>query len=118
VDEIKSELLRVARELPPEHLPRFFADLEEIRRTAEMQLHVTIMSQPQGDELMTVTEASKRLRVSKDTLYRNEFPFTRHIGRHRLFSRNGIDRAIMQSDLTPERTDVNLTHPKRRRRLN
>jgi excisionase family DNA binding protein len=111
VDEIKSELLRVARELPPEHLPRFFADLEEIRRTAEMQLHVTIM-------LMTVTEASKRLRVSKDTLYRNEFPFTRHIGRHRLFSRNGIDRAIMQSDLTPERTDVNLTHPKRRRRLN
>jgi excisionase family DNA binding protein len=118
LDEIKSELLRVARELPPEHLPRFFADLEEIRRTAEMQLRVATKSQPEGDELLTVAEASKRLRVSKDTLYRNDFPFTRHVGRHRLFSRNGIDRAIMQNDLTPGRTDVNLTHPKRRKRLN
>jgi hypothetical protein len=33
-DEIKSELLQIARELSLESLPRFLGDLEEIRRTA------------------------------------------------------------------------------------
>jgi excisionase family DNA binding protein len=117
-EEIKSELLRVAKELPPEQIPRFFGDLEEIRRTAEMQLRVATISQPEGDALLTVAGASERLGVSKDTLYRKEFPFTRHVGRSRRFSRNGIDAAIRRNDLTPERTDVNLTHPKRRKRLN
>jgi excisionase family DNA binding protein len=115
LDEIKSELLRVARELPPELLPRFFGDLEEIRRTAEMRLRVVTITQPEKDVLLRVAAASERLGVSKDTLYRNEFPFTRHVGRSRRFSRNGIDAAILRNDLTPERTDVNLTHPKRRK---
>jgi hypothetical protein len=51
------------------------------------------------------------------TLYRNEFAFTRHIGRRRLFSRNGIEKAILQDDLTPGRINANLTHPKKRSRL-
>jgi hypothetical protein len=38
-DKTKLELLSMAKELSPENLPRFLGDLEEIRCTAEMQLH-------------------------------------------------------------------------------
>lgn len=117
-NEIKSELLRTARELSQESLPRFLGDLEEIRRTAEMHLRAAACSQLESDELLTVDQASKRLGVSTDTLYRNEFAFTRHIGRRRLFSRNGIEKAILQDDLTPVRNDVKLTHSKNRKGLN
>ena len=117
-DKIKFELLDIARELSPESLPRFLGDLEEIRRTAEMQLWMGTESQPDGDVLLTVAQASERLRVCTDTLYRNEFSFTRHVGRRRLFSRNGIEKAIQQNDLTVTRIDANLTHPKKRKRLN
>ena len=116
-DEIKSELLRIARELSPERLPRFLGDLEEIRRTAEMQLRAGTKSQSECDVLLTVAEARKRLSVSADTLYRNEYAFTRHVGRRRLFSRDGIDAAISKNDLTPVRHDAGLTHPKRKKRL-
>jgi excisionase family DNA binding protein len=78
-----------------------------------MQVRSATKMQPEGDDLLTVAEASKRLRVSKDMLYRSDFPFTRHVGRRRLFSRNGIDAAIRNNDLTPDRTDANLTHSKR-----
>jgi excisionase family DNA binding protein len=117
-DELKFELLRAARELPPELLPKFFGDLEEVRRTAEMQLRAAATAEPECDKMLTVAEASERLRVSADTLYRKEFPFTRRIGRRRLFSRNGIDAAIRQNDLTFSQTDANLTHPMRQRRPN
>jgi excisionase family DNA binding protein len=117
-DKIKSELLRIAREQSLESLPRFLGDLEEIRRTAEVQLSPGTRSQPDRDVLLNVSEASKRLNVSKDTLYRNEFAFTRHFGRRRLFSRDEIEKAIQQNDLTPVRIDGNLTHPKNRKRLN
>ena len=116
-DEIKSELLQMAEKLQAEQLPRFFGDLEEIRRTAEMRLRVATRIQPEGDVLLTVAEASKRLCVSKDTLYRNEFAFTCRVGRRRLFSRDGIDEAIRRNDLTSGRPDANLAQPKRRKGL-
>jgi excisionase family DNA binding protein len=100
-ETLKFELLRAARELAPEHLPRFFGDLEEVRREAEMRLHVAVKLQQADEVLLTVAEASKRLGVSADTLYRQDFPFTRRVGRRRLFSRNGIDAAIRQNDLNP-----------------
>jgi hypothetical protein len=83
-----------------------------------VQLSAGTRSQPDGDVLLTIAEASTRLSVSTDTLYRNEFAFTRHVGRRRLFSRNGIEKAIQQNDLTPGPIDANLTHPKNRKRLN
>ena len=51
-DDIKSELLRDAREMSPDHLPRFLGDLEEIRCTAQMQLRSASKMQPEGDDLL------------------------------------------------------------------
>lgn len=117
-DQLKAELLRVARELPPAHLPQFFGDLEEIRYTAEMTLHTTAAATVNDDVLLTVAEACKILKVSKDTLYRKNFPFTVRIGRHRYFSRNGINLAIRQNDLTSMRDDATLTGRLTRMRKN
>lgn len=109
-DELKFELLRDARALEPEHLPQFFSDLEEIRRTAELQLLIAAKRGPDPDALLNVAQAAEVLNVSEDMLYRNEFSFTRHIGGKRLFSRNGIDKAIRENDLLPRQTDVKLAH--------
>jgi hypothetical protein len=116
-DEIKSELLQMAKALSPEQLPRFFGDLEEIRCTAELQLRSAAKCRPAGDALLTVAEASKLPNVSADTLYRRDFPFTRHVGRRRLFSRIGIDNAIQQNDLHPGLADANITRRRTARRL-
>lgn len=117
-DELKFELLRTARELPSQQLPKFFGDLEEVRRTAEMRLQAATKAEQEGDVLLTVAQARELLPVSADTLYRRDFPFTRRIGRKRFFSRNGIHEAIQRNDLTFARTDVTLTRPMRRRRPN
>ena len=117
-EEIKSELLRLARELPLDQVPRFMGDIEEVRRTAEMQLHNAAKLPPAKDELLTVAEASKLLKLSKDMLYRNKYAFTRKIGRRRLISRQGIEEAIRLDDLRPLETAANITQPKGRKRLN
>ena len=109
-DEIKLELLKVAQELPPEQLPRFFGDLEEIRRTAELHAALSARQQADSDELLTVKQAAELLKVSKDTLYRRDFSFTRHVGRRLLFSRRGIDAAILHNDLNTQPTHGKVTH--------
>ena len=92
-------ILKVARELPPDDLPHFLAEVEEIRYTALFRLSApshTPSAEP--DQLLTVEEASHRLGMSQDYVYRHskEFPFTRRIGRKLLFSSSGIDRYIKQ----------------------
>lgn len=68
---------------------------------------LTAPAQPSGaDELLSVEEASRRLGVSKDYLYRHgsDFPFTRRIGRKLLFSSLGIEKYIkQQNSLTARR---------------
>jgi excisionase family DNA binding protein len=68
----------------------------------------------QGEVLLTVAEAAELLKVSKDWLYRHNFPFTRHVGGKRLFSRNGLEAAIRENDLIPRQTDANLAPRSRR----
>ena len=108
-DELQP-VLRIARELPPEHLPRLLGEIEEIRCTALARLSAP--AQPTGsDELLSIEEAGRRLGVSKDYLYRhgNEFPFTRRMGRKLLFSSLGIERHIRQQDgLTARQQRVRL----------
>ena len=98
-------VLRYARELPAEELPKLLGEIEEVRCTAMARLTAPV--QPSGaDELLSVAEAGRRLGVSKDYLYRHgsDFPFTRRIGRKLLFSSLGIDRHIkQQSSLTAKR---------------
>lgn len=86
-------MIRVARELPADELPRFLGEIEEVRCTAMARL--TTPASPQisrsTDELLAIEEAS-RLGVSKDYLYRHhsDFTFTRCVGRKLLFSMLGI----------------------------
>jgi len=90
-------VLAAAMELPAGELPRLLGELEEVRCTAMARL--TAPSQPSGaDELLSVEEASRRLGVSKDFLYRhgNDFPFVRRMGRKLLFSSLGIEKHIKQ----------------------
>jgi hypothetical protein len=105
-------VLRYARELPPEELPKLLGEIEEVRCTAMARLTAPV--QPSGaDELLSVTEASRRLGVSKDYLYRHgsDFPFTRRIGRKLLFSSIGIDRQIKQQSSLTARRHGNMLVP-------
>jgi excisionase family DNA binding protein len=105
-------LLRQVQELPAAELPRFLGELEEIRCTAMARLvaSATVQS-PEADRLLSVDEASLRLGISKDYLFRHggELPFTRRIGRKLLFSSLGINKYIEhQNVLTAKRQTSRL----------
>jgi hypothetical protein len=72
-------------------------------------------AQPAGaDELLPIEEASRRMGVSKDYLYRHgaELPFTRRVGRKLLFSSLGIERYIQNDSLTARRHVLPLLYPR------
>jgi excisionase family DNA binding protein len=56
----------------------------------------TEQSQENADNLLTVDEASARLKCSHDWLYKraNRLPFTVRVGRNLRFSERGIEEAI------------------------
>jgi excisionase family DNA binding protein len=92
-------LLRAAREFPANELPSLLGDIEVIRYTALARLSAPVCSfSGQPDQLVSITEAARRLNVSRDYLYRHwkEMPFTRRMGRRLLFSSSGIERHIRQ----------------------
>lgn len=106
--------LRFAQELPADRLPRFLGDLEEIRCLAMARLIAPAPITAQSDQLLSVEEASSRLRVSKDYLYRHseDFTFTRRIGRKLLFSSSGIESHIgQQNSLTAKRQKTIVLSP-------
>jgi hypothetical protein len=92
------DILRAARELPPENLPDLIGRLEEAKATAWARLAAPLPAIQEHDELFEVEDAAKRLGVSKDYLYRHhaQYPFTRRQGRKLLFSALGIDKHIRQ----------------------
>jgi excisionase family DNA binding protein len=104
--------LQAARELAPDELPGLLGEIEEIRCTAMARL-IAPAAAPSScaDELLPIEEASRRLGVSEDYLYRHkdEMPFSRRIGRKVLFSSRGIERYIQNDGLTARRRAVNLT---------
>jgi predicted DNA-binding transcriptional regulator AlpA len=89
-------VLMAAQELAAGELPRLLGELEEIRCTAMARLTAPAPAQPQADELLSAPEASRRLGISQDYLYRHhcDFQFTRRVGRRLLFSALGIDKYI------------------------
>lgn len=92
-------VLMAAKELSAAELPKLLGELEEIRVTAMARLSCPVSAEVrQHDELLDVTEAARRLGVSKDFLYRNhtDFSSTRRIGRRLLFSSSGIETHIRQ----------------------
>lgn len=113
-DELKFAL-KCAQEAPREQLPRFLGELEEVRCIAFGRLFVAQPVTETGpDRLLAIDEASRRLGVSKDYLYRNnkDLPFTRRIGRKLLFSSQGIESYVNQNDrMTPRRHSGNIPPP-------
>jgi excisionase family DNA binding protein len=108
-DELNSALAQ-ARQLPLEELPRLLGDLEEVRATALARL-TSPAPQQQPDELLDVREASRRLGVSTDYLYRHHrsFPFIRRVGRSLRFSAAGLEDYIRQRNgLTARRQSAIL----------
>lgn len=99
-DELQS-VMRFTQQLPPEQLPTLLGEIEEIRCTAMARLTASLTQQPLApDQLLSVEEASRRLGVGRDYLYRHsaELLFTRRMGGRLLFSSAGIDRYIRQQD--------------------
>lgn len=110
-DKLQFALME-ARDLPAHELPSFLSEIELIRYTAISRLNASGPT-PSGesDQLLSIDQASTRLGVSKDYLYRHgkELPFTRRMGRKLLFSSLGIDRHIrQQSSLTARRRRATL----------
>jgi excisionase family DNA binding protein len=93
------DILRAARELPAEDLPDLIGELERAKATAWARLSAPAAAPAEHDELLSVTEAARRLGISSDYLYRHSqaYPFTRRQGRKLLFSALGIERHIRQN---------------------
>jgi excisionase family DNA binding protein len=91
-------------ELPQEKLPALIGELEFLKALALVRLaRPPVQTTTQiHDELIGVAEASRRLGLSRDYLYRHkgQFAFTRHQGRKLLFSAQGIERYIQQQPRT------------------
>jgi excisionase family DNA binding protein len=101
-----------AQELPANELASFLGEIETIRYTAIARLNAHLQApSTDTDRLLSIEEASERLGVSKDYLYRHgkELPCMRRMGRKLLFSSLGIDKHIRQQhSLTARRQRVTL----------
>jgi len=95
---MRSELetvLRSIERLSPTELPALLAELELVRATALLRMSTQAPTQA-TDELVDAKEASRRLGISRISLYRraSRLPFSRRIGKRLLFSSQGIDQYI------------------------
>ncbi|HXP69655.1 MAG TPA: hypothetical protein VOA88_10270 [Candidatus Dormibacteraeota bacterium] len=96
--ELQAELQQLASDLPRDCLPQFLGEIEVIRTMAFARIAAPAIERT-NDELLDVNEASQRMCVSKDWLYRNsaKLPFTRRIGEgQRLlrFSLSGLNEYL------------------------
>lgn len=89
-----------ATEVPPQEIPALLGALEQLKARLWAQLNISCVGPPDGashdDTLLEVHEASARLGVSRDYLYRHAkaLPFTVRIGRSVRFSSKGIEKYI------------------------
>jgi len=95
---MRSELqnaLIAAKELPAPELPELIGSLAELQAICMARL-ASPVAVPRADELLTVEQASERLGMSANYLYRHSgtLPFVRRIGRSLRFSAAGINDYI------------------------
>jgi excisionase family DNA binding protein len=90
--------LTLARTLSLPDLPEFMGGLEQIRCIAFARIMASVASL-QPDILLDVAQASERLHVSENYLYRHShrLPFTRRVGRKLLFSSSGLDAYLRKA---------------------
>ncbi len=110
VDDSRSECLDLQRALtavariPVEDLPRLLGQLREAEATAMSRLYAASSSKTtalESEQLLDVTQTSKRLNVSEDYLYRNwkNLPFAHKYDWGLRFSSRGIDDYISHKGL-------------------
>lgn len=87
--------LTLAKNLGPDELAAFLGELETVRVTALARIASPAV-ETRPDESVDVSEAAKRLGVSRDFLYRHyaRYKFARREGRRVLFSSAGIDQHL------------------------
>jgi len=84
------------RKLSPEELPRFIADLEELRVAALARLYSPPPPQ-MPDEWLDLEAARAKLggTISRDFMYRNQEKLgAKHMGRRLLFSSRALERYL------------------------
>ena len=110
---IIDELERSVREVPIGKVPILIGVLSTIMAQAQARLMLQKDSEPtrQEDRLLTVAEASEKLSMTPDYLYRHAdtLPFTVRIGAKQLrFSLKGIERYIAKRQACQSyRIDIN-----------
>ena len=99
-EDLSSALLRCLEAaqsgLPREDLSAFIGQLEAIKAAAFARLVAPVEAAQNHDQLVDIVEASGRLGMSRDYLYRHKrkFPFVKQEGRKVLFSAQGIEKWI------------------------
>ena len=94
----RSDLQNLVEETPALELPQLIGELEAARAAAWARLTAPAVgpSEPSGQEArnLDITEAAKRLGMSKDWLYRHasELPFSLRIGRRLVFDSAALER--------------------------
>ena len=90
--------------IDPERIPALPKDLIAKLRGQIAKLDTLLLSRlltgdragpcPDGDRLLTASEAALKLGLTKDALYRNAYPFMVRVGSRRRFSEKGIENFI------------------------
>ncbi|MGZ8373316.1 MAG: helix-turn-helix transcriptional regulator [Nitrospira sp.] len=93
VDELLSDLTKVAS-LPPEVATGLWADIRTLEKALVLRMITSAAAKPLEDRLISIDEAASILGMSKDRLYRKEYPFTVREGGLLRFSSNGIQKYI------------------------
>ncbi len=95
----RSDIRSLVDETPAPELPQLIGELEAARAAAWARLTAPAADKPTdviGQEArnLDITEASKRLGISKDWLYRHasELPFALRIGRRLVFDSVALER--------------------------
>lgn len=89
--------------LPPEAIPNLRGELAKLDTLLLMRVSLAYFNGAgercsEGDRLLDVNEAARKLGKSKDFLYRHavKYPFTVRDGRSLRFSEQGIEKFIRQ----------------------
>ena len=94
----RSDLRSLVEETPAPELPQLIGDLEAARAVAWARLTAPATEKPSDADgearNLDITEAAKRLGMSKDWLYRHasELPFALRIGRRVVFDSVALEK--------------------------
>src|SRR5262245_58460395 len=95
----RSDIRSLVDETPAPELPQLIGELEAARAAAWARLTAPAADKPTGvigqeARNLDITEAAKRLGISKDWLYRHasELPFALKIGRRLVFDSVALER--------------------------